>query len=107
MSTPNEFHNVSVSCKANIYFEGRVISRGLTLDNGQKITLGLIFPGQYSFNTAAPERMAIVTGSCTYRLAGASSWSDCVAGSYFEVPGNASFDIAVDEGITEYICSFG
>lgn len=107
MSLPRQFDNVSVACKANIYFEGRVVSYSLTLADGQKVTLGLIYPGQYTFNTGAPERMSISAGSCSYRLAGDSTWSDCAAGHFFDVPGDSSFEIAVDSGLTEYICSFG
>jgi len=50
--------------------------------------------------------MEIVAGSCRYKLAGAD-WASCAAGSYFDVPGDSSFEIAVADGITEYICSFG
>ncbi|MHB1399426.1 MAG: pyrimidine/purine nucleoside phosphorylase [Trichloromonadaceae bacterium] len=104
---PQQFDNVTVASKANIYFDGKVVSHTLTLANGQKKTLGLIYPGSFRFNTDQPERMDIVAGNCQVRLEGASDWTPYAAGSGFDVPAGSAFDIAVTEGITEYICSFG
>jgi len=101
------FDNVSVACKANIYFDGKVISHSVEFADGTKKTLGLIYPGTYTFNTGAPERMEIIAGGCRAKLAGQSDWTTYNAGSAFDVPGESSFDIAVDEGIAEYVCSFG
>ncbi len=103
---PEQFNAVSVPCKANVYFDGKVVSHTLILADGSRKTLGLIYPGTYSFNTAAPERMAIVAGSCRAKIAGADVWSEYAAGTWFDVPGNSSFEIAVAAGITEYLCSF-
>ncbi len=100
------FDNVSVVCKANIYFDGRVVSHAVHFSDGSKKTLGLIYPGSYTFNTAAAERMEIVAGSCQAKVAGAAGWTAYPAGTFFDVPANSSFEIAVEEGIAEYICSF-
>lgn len=102
-----QFDNVSVVCKANIYFDGKVVSHSIVLKDGSKKTLGLIHPGTYTFNTGAPEIMAIVAGTCRAKQGGESDWTTYAAGSEFKAPGESSFEIAVDEGITEYICSFG
>lgn len=104
---PQQFDKVTVASKANIYFDGKVVSHTLTLANGLKKTLGLIYPGSFRFNTDQPERMDIVAGNCRVRLEGASDWSSYAAGSWFEVPAGSAFEIAVTEGIAEYICSFG
>ena len=45
-------------------------------------------------------------GSVRARLDGTSEWKRYDAGSEFQVPGDAGFDIAVESGIAEYICSF-
>lgn len=103
----SQFENVSVVCKANVYFDGKVVSHTVLFADASKKTIGVIYPGCYTFNTGAPERMAIVAGACRARLAGQTEWTDYSAGAFFDVPGNASFDIAVDSGIAEYICSFG
>jgi len=40
------------------------------------------------------------------KLPGSDAWEAYPAGTYFDVPGNSAFEIAVDEGVAEYICSF-
>ncbi len=108
MSTlPQQFDQVTVKTKANIYFDGKVVSHSLTLADGSRKSLGLIYPGGFRFNTAEPERMEIVAGSCQMRLEGAADWTEINAGEGFDIPGNSAFDIAVTQGIVEYICSFG
>ena len=102
-----QFDNVSVVCKANIYFDGKVVSHSIVFSDGTKKTLGLIYPGSYTFNTGVPEIMAIVAGTCKARLAGESDWTTYAAGSEFKAPRDSSFEVAVDEGIAEYVCSFG
>ena len=103
---PAQFDNVSVICKSNIYFDGKVISHSVVFADGSKKTLGLIYPGAYQFGTSAPERMEIIAGACRAKLPGAHDWTSYNAGSAFEVPGNSSFEIAVDEAVAEYICSY-
>jgi uncharacterized protein YaiE (UPF0345 family) len=100
------FENVSVTANANIYFDGKVVSHTLILPDGSKKTLGLIYPGTYTFNTGAPEEMKIIAGTCKARQAGVASWTPYAAGTQFDVPGNSKFDITVESGIAEYICSF-
>jgi purine/pyrimidine-nucleoside phosphorylase len=100
------FDNVSVLCKANVYFDGKVISHTLLFPDGTKKTVGLIYPGSFTFNTDAPERMEIIAGRCRVRQAGDDHWTPYTAGTFFLVPGKSSFEIAVEEGFTEYVCSF-
>lgn len=103
----SEFSNVSVTAKANVYFDGKVVSHSLRLSDGTKKTIGLIYPGEYHFGTQAPERMEIIAGSCQVRLDGQTSSKEYSSGSFFDVPGNSGFTIQVQTGIAEYICSFG
>lgn len=102
-----EFKNVTAHAKANLYFDGKVVSHTIVLSNGAKKTLGLIYPGAYHFNTGAPEVMEIIAGTCSVRIKGEVNARTFVAGSQFNVPENSSFDIKVEDGICEYICSFG
>jgi len=104
--SPKQFDNVSVVCKANVYFDAKVISHTVLFADGTKKTLGLIYPGQFTFNTGAPEKMEIISGTCRARQAGQSQWTTYAAGTFFKVPGNSAFDIAVDQAVVEYICSF-
>ena len=56
-----EFKNVTAVAKANVYFEGKVVSHTILLGQGEKRTLGLIFPGEFHFGTDAAERMDILS----------------------------------------------
>jgi uncharacterized protein YaiE (UPF0345 family) len=106
MTAPAEFPNVTAVTLANVYFDGKVVSHTLMFADGSKKTLGLIFPGSFSFNTGAPERMEITAGTCTVRQKGESSFTTYGAGTYFDVPGSSSFEIAVESGTAQYVCSF-
>jgi purine/pyrimidine-nucleoside phosphorylase len=106
MSHPKSLDNVSAYTKANVYFEGKVISHTLITSEGSKVTLGLIYPGKFHFGTAKSEKMDIVAGRCTVKLDDSKEAVDYPAGSTFTVPENSGFDIEVSEGICEYICSF-
>ena len=101
-----QFDGVSVVAKANVYFDGKVVSHTVLFKDGSKKTVGLIYPGAYTFNTGRPEKMEIIAGACNARSKGAKDWADYPAGTSFNIPGNSAFDITVDQGIAEYICSF-
>ncbi len=103
---PTQFAEVTVVTKANVYFDGRVVSHTVLMPDGAKKTLGLIYPGSYHFGTGAPERMEIVAGQCKVTLDGHSDSGDFATGTHFDVPGNSGFTIEVTSGICEYICSF-
>jgi hypothetical protein len=103
---PTEFQNVTAMTKANIYFDGRVASHTIVMPGGAKKTLGLIYPGQFHFGTGAAERMEIVDGQCSVKLDGQAATTIYSAGGVFEVPAKSGFDIAVQSGICQYICSF-
>ncbi len=106
MSLPSSFTGVTVHSKANIYFDGRVVSHTVLMPDGAKKTLGLIYPGSYHFGTGAPERMEIVAGSCHVILDGQTGLKNYAEGTAFDVPGKSGFTIKVKTGICEYICSF-
>lgn len=105
-SLPAHFAGVTVTTKANVYFDGRVVSHTVLMPDGAKKTLGLIYPGSYHFGTGAPERMEIVAGVCRVTIDGQNATIDYAANSHFDVPGKSGFTIEVKEGICEYICSF-
>ena len=101
-----EFRGVTAVTKANVYFDGKVVSHSILFADGSKKTLGLIFKGSYNFNTDAPEKMEIVAGTCRVKQKGETEWKTYAGGTYFDVPGKSSFDIAVEDGVAESICSF-
>ncbi|KQT13572.1 pyrimidine/purine nucleoside phosphorylase [Ramlibacter sp. Leaf400] len=97
---------VSVTTRANVYFDGRCVSHGVTLADGTKKSVGVILPATLTFNTAAAEIMECVGGACEYKLAGSNEWVRSSAGQKFAVPANSSFEIRVVEAY-HYICHFG
>jgi len=104
--SPEQFANVTAICKANVYFDGKVVSHTIIFADGSRKTLGLIYPGTFKFNTGVAERMEIVAGSCLVRVAGEGEWSGFSAGTWFDVPANSFFEVEVSEGVAEYVCSF-
>ncbi len=105
-SLPTEFSGVTVVTKANVYFDGNVVSHTVRFGDGAKKTLGLIRPGSYHFGTDAAERMEIVAGTCRVTLDGSTATHDYGAGTFFDVPAKSGFTIAVPAGLCEYICTF-
>src|SRR5689334_22984074 len=105
-SITSEFKNVTAVAKANVYFDGKVVSHSIIFPDGSKKTLGLIYPGKFHFGTDKAERMEIVAGACEVKLEGDKKTSHFSSGQAFEVPSKSGFDIEVKEGICEYICSF-
>lgn len=100
------FENATVEAKANIYFDGKVVSHTVLTSQDERKTLGLIYPGQYHFGTEAPELMEIVSGNCSVVIDGTEETLSIKAGSSFEVSGNSGFTITVEDCICEYVCSF-
>jgi uncharacterized protein YaiE (UPF0345 family) len=103
---PVQFAGVTVVTKANVYFDGNVVSHTVLFADAAKKTLGLIRPGSYYFGTAAAERMEIVAGECVVTPKDSKESKTYGAGSSFDVPANSGFTIAVSSGLCEYICSF-
>ena len=101
-----QFQHVTAVAKANVYFDGKVVSHTLLFPDGSKKTLGLIYPGKFHFGTEKAERMEIVAGHCSVKLDGHTAIPTYGAGAQFEVPAKSGFDIEVKQGICEYICSF-
>ena len=105
-ATPIEFKNVTAVTKANVYFDGKVVSHSLHFPDGSKKTLGLIYPGNFYFGTDKAEQMELVAGACRVQLAGQSAVHSYSAGQVFDVPAKSGFDIEVTAGLCEYICTF-
>ncbi len=101
----SQFVNVTVVKKANVYFDGKVTSRTVVFADGSKKTLGIMLPGQYSFNTGDKEIMEILSGDLEVQLPGSGRWKKVKGGEAFEVPARSKFVVKV-VAITDYICSF-
>jgi len=101
----DNFENVTIVKKANIYFDGGVTSRTVQFPDGSVKTLGMMQPGEYSFNTDKKEIMDILFGEVEVLLPDEKEWQRFSAGETFEVKANASFQIKA-LSLTDYCCSF-
>lgn len=104
--TTEQFDGVTVTTRANVYFDGKCVSHGITLADGTKKSVGVILPATLTFNTGAAEIMECVAGGCEYKLAGSDAWKKAGPGDKFSVPANSSFEIRVAEAY-HYVCHFG
>jgi uncharacterized protein YaiE (UPF0345 family) len=100
----SEFTNVTIIKKANVYFDGKVSSRTIKFADGSSKTLGFMLPGEYTFNTDAPEIMEIIAGELEVLLPGAE-WQIVKGGEAFDVPAKSAFTMKVKTP-SDYCCSF-
>ena len=101
----SEFNNVTVIREANVYFDGQVTSRTLLFPDGSRKTLGIMQPGEYSFDTGAAEQMEILSGELDVQLQGEAGWRRVQGGEAFHVPANTRFTVRVSR-LTDYCCAF-
>lgn len=100
-----QFENVTVVKRGNVYFDGKVTSRTVIFGNGEKKTLGMMLPGEYTFGTEQKEVMEILVGDLEIQLPGNTEWIRIQGPYSFEVPAKASFSLKV-HSVTDYCCSY-
>ncbi len=103
--TTEKIDGVSVTTKANVYFDGKCVSHNLTYPDGTKKSVGVVLAAELTFGTAAAEIMECVGGACEYKLAGSDQWVKSGPGEKFSIPANSKFDIRVSEAY-HYICHY-
>ena len=101
----NNYTNVEVSKLANIYFEGKVISRNIFFTDGSKKTLGVMLVGEYEFKTISKEFMEIISGKLNFKVDGTDNWQLIKDGMSFNIPKKSSFKVQVLE-LVNYSCSY-
>jgi uncharacterized protein YaiE (UPF0345 family) len=101
----NSFENVSVNKEANVYFDGKVVSYGVTFEDGTFKTLGVMQVGEYEFGTAKAEIMEILNGELEVTLPDATEAITIKGGESFNVPENSKFKVVVKE-LSDYCCSY-
>lgn len=101
----NQFNQVSIIKKANIYFDGKVTSRSVLFEDGSRKTLGIMQPGEYEFNTDEKELMEILAGDLEVLLPGTEAWKAITSGESFEVPAKSRFGLKIST-VTDYCCSY-
>ncbi|MEK4509509.1 pyrimidine/purine nucleoside phosphorylase [Paenibacillus anaericanus] len=100
-----QLSNVTVEKAANIYFDGKVTSRSVWLQDGNKITLGIMLPGEYEFGTDTVEVMEILSGDLKVLLPEQTEWIEISGQGTFTVPAHTSFKLEV-RSVTDYCCSY-
>jgi len=100
----SKFKNATIKKEANIYYDGSVTSRSVELEDGSEISLGIMLPGEYTFNTNKAEIMEMLSGNLEVRLPD-EEWKTLNTPETFNVVANASFDVRV-KTVTDYCCSY-
>ena len=101
----NLFKNVDVDKSANIYFEGKVISRNIFFQDGSKKTIGIMLVGKYEFDTKSREVIDIISGKLKLKIKGDDNWKIISEGMNFTVPKNSSFKLEIIN-LVNYTCSY-
>ena len=99
-----KIENATIVKKANIYYDGKVTSRTVELDNGNIQYLGIMLPGEYTFGTNEAEIMEILSGELDIKLPN-EEWKTLHTPETFNVPANSSFDLKI-KTVTDYCCSY-
>ena len=105
MSDDERFEGATVTKAANVYYDGRVTSRELHTADGERVTLGIILPGEYTFETDEHEDVELLAGTASVELPDGSG-IEVGAGESFSVPADTEFVIST-EGVVDYVCRYG
>ncbi|MFC6939050.1 pyrimidine/purine nucleoside phosphorylase [Salinirubellus sp. GCM10025818] len=105
MPDDERFEGATVRKAANVYYGGRVTSRELDTADGTHVSLGIILPGEYEFETDENEEIELLAGSATVELPDGSE-IEVGVGESFSVPGASRFVISTDE-VVDYLCRYG
>lgn len=89
--------------QVNEYFEGRVRSLGQELA-GQRFTVGVIEPGEYTFGTATQEIMEVVHGAMDV-VHPDGRRASYAKGQSFTVPPGVKFTVVVKDPVS-YLCLY-
>ena len=89
----------------NEYFEGRVASIAFQTAT-LPATIGVMKPGEYTFETNAVETITIVSGALVVKLPEKNDGQTFTVGDYFIVQADKAFNLQVAEE-TAYLCTYG
>ena len=96
MLQSNEINFSGPKVKSNRFYPAAVLAGA---------SVGVMAEGEYTFGTAAPEEMTVVSGALNVLLPGETEWKVYAAGDVFNVPGNSEFHLQVAEP-TSYLCRY-
>ena len=104
--TETSFANVDVGLKANVYFDGKVVSHTITLADGTRKSVGVILPTAepLRFDLTTPERMEISDGTAFVSVNGEAE-QVLTSGQSWAVPAGGYF-LVRSEAPLHYVCHF-
>lgn len=88
----------------NEYFDGQVKSIAFE-GSDLPATVGVMAPGEYTFDTSQREYMTVVDGELIVKLPGAEKWQTFRSGSSFTVEAGQHFGLKVANA-TAYLCKY-
>ena len=90
--------------KTNEYFDGKVKSIAFTTKT-LPATVGVMAPGDYTFDTSSKEYMTVVSGELIVQLPEMKEWLTFGEGAMFVVEANQTFKLKV-EAEAAYLCKY-
>jgi purine/pyrimidine-nucleoside phosphorylase len=100
-----QFDGVSVSKKANVYFDGKCVSHTVTLAGGVRKSVGVILPSTLRFDLSTKEVMEVVEGKAYVSINGQVEQT-FAAGQSWTVEAGGYFVIRAEQPV-HYVCHFG
>ncbi|ANI29492.1 hypothetical protein PL78_06515 [Yersinia entomophaga] len=91
--------------KFNEYFTGKVKSIGYDSSSIGRASVGVMEEGEYTFSTAQPEEMTVITGALKVLIPGSPDWQVFMPGETFYIPGQSEFNLQVAEA-SAYLCKY-
>lgn len=100
-----ELLDIKAMTKANIYWDGKVISRTYHRKDGSKFTLGVITAGTYTFDVGDKEVVSLIAGEAEIILPEEKEWHSVKTPDIFEIPAHSQYQIRTPE-VVEYLCDY-
>lgn len=100
-----KLENVTAVVKANVYYDGKVVSHTVFMPNGDRKTIGIFLPGEYDFGVGDSEIMEITEGVCQVKMPGSDDWTDFAAGGTFTLPPDCRYGFRCYVPV-QYLCSY-
>ena len=100
----SSFENVTVAKKANVFFDGKCVSHTVTLADGVRKSVGIIFPSTLRFDLTTKEVMEVVDGMAFVSVNGEAEKA-YGAGETWTVEAGGYFVVRAEE-VVHYVCHF-
>ena len=100
-----QFDNVTVQKKANVYFDGKCVSHTVALPDGSRKSVGVILPSTLRFDLTTREVMEVVDGAAFVAINGGTETA-FLTGQSWTVEAGGYFVIRAEAPV-HYVCHFG